>query len=175
MESVTDKGSEQNCCHIVSRVVGPEEETGRRGAPSAARLVRPAKADALDASVQAFQPALNFAADRELVLQMFVTVRADREDNQKCVGGRLVRVCGGRCCRSHFSVLRNRDVWFPRDSWGTTAAGRTEDARTGRGGEAAGLWRRRDSTLSRWRDGAGLPLVAFSSDVGALRLREGED
>jgi hypothetical protein len=36
-----------------------------------------------------------------------------------------------------------------------------QDTRTGCGGEAAGLWQRRDSTLLRWRGSAGPTLVAL--------------
>jgi hypothetical protein len=41
-----------------------------------------------------------------------------------------------------------------------TITGR-KDMRTGRGGEAAGLWHGRDSTLFRWRGCAGPTLVAL--------------
>ena len=42
-----------------------------------------------------------------------------------------------------------------------TITGSREDTRTGRAGEAAGRWRSRDSTLSRWRGSAGPTLIAL--------------
>ena len=56
-----------------------------------------------------------------------------------------------------------------------TGNGSARTLRTGRGGEAAGLWRGRDSMLFRWRGCAGPPLVAFCSDAAAPRPKRGED
>jgi hypothetical protein len=44
--------------------------------------------------------------------------------------------------------------------------------RTGRGGEAAGRWRRRDSRQFRWRGCAGPPLLAFWSDAEVSRPKQ---
>ena len=42
-------------------------------------------------------------------------------------------------------------MWFLRDHRNPPSTGVREDMRTGRAGEAAVLWQRRDSTLFRWR------------------------
>jgi len=47
--------------------------------------------------------------------------------------------------------------------------------RTGRGGEAAGRWRGRDSMLFRWHGCAGPTLTAFSGGDGARRPKASED
>jgi len=66
-------------------------------------------------------------------------------------------------------------VWFLRKLQEPTITGSAKDTRTGRGGEAAGLWRGRDSMRFRWRGRAGPPLVAFCSDAAAPCPKRGED
>ncbi len=53
-----------------------------------------------------------------------------------------------------------------------TISGPGKDMRTGRGGEAEGLWHGRDSKLFRWRGSAGPTVVALRRGCAPTKMSE---